>query len=94
MRFYFCFFSEVECVDEGLLQFCVNQLKLLHLHESISKLNSLTPQFEMAPSDNVREHSLELNFFLIYSICISLGFKQLCMKHELQEKILCQCVQI
>lgn len=44
--------QEVECVDEGLLQFCVNQLKLLHLHESISKLNSLTPQFEMAPSDN------------------------------------------
>ncbi|XP_066474968.1 rab3 GTPase-activating protein non-catalytic subunit isoform X2 [Tiliqua scincoides] len=44
--------QEVECVDEGLLQFCANQLKLLHLHESISKLNSLTIQSEMAPSDN------------------------------------------
>ncbi|KAJ6666898.1 hypothetical protein lerEdw1_018900 [Lerista edwardsae] len=44
--------QEVECVDEGLLQFCANQLKLLNLHESISKLNSLTTQSEMVPSDN------------------------------------------
>lgn len=45
--------SEVECVDEGLLQFCAKQLKLLNLHESISQLNSLTTQSEMVPSDNV-----------------------------------------
>uniref|UniRef100_A0A7N4NZM3 RAB3 GTPase activating non-catalytic protein subunit 2 n=1 Tax=Sarcophilus harrisii TaxID=9305 RepID=A0A7N4NZM3_SARHA len=33
--------QELECVDEGLLQFCDNKLKLLHLYESVNKLNSL-----------------------------------------------------
>ncbi|XP_006869763.1 PREDICTED: rab3 GTPase-activating protein non-catalytic subunit [Chrysochloris asiatica] len=33
--------QELESVDEGLLQFCENKLKLLHLYESVSKLNSL-----------------------------------------------------
>ncbi|XP_053164823.1 rab3 GTPase-activating protein non-catalytic subunit [Hemicordylus capensis] len=44
--------QEVECVDEGLLQFCANKLKLLHLHESVSKLNSQTVLSEMVPSDH------------------------------------------
>ncbi|XP_061481152.1 rab3 GTPase-activating protein non-catalytic subunit isoform X2 [Rhineura floridana] len=44
--------QEVECIDEGLLQFCANKLKLMHLHESVSKLNSLTIQCDMVPSDN------------------------------------------
>nr|XP_058131215.1 rab3 GTPase-activating protein non-catalytic subunit isoform X3 [Dasypus novemcinctus] len=33
--------QELESVDEGLLQFCANKLKLLHLYESVSKLNCL-----------------------------------------------------
>uniref|UniRef100_A0A9L0STG0 RAB3 GTPase activating non-catalytic protein subunit 2 n=1 Tax=Equus caballus TaxID=9796 RepID=A0A9L0STG0_HORSE len=33
--------QELESVDEGLLQFCANKLKLLHLYESVSQLNSL-----------------------------------------------------
>ncbi|XP_012870441.1 PREDICTED: rab3 GTPase-activating protein non-catalytic subunit [Dipodomys ordii] len=33
--------QELESVDEGLFQFCANKLKLLHLYESISQLNSL-----------------------------------------------------
>uniref|UniRef100_A0A8D0DZX4 RAB3 GTPase activating non-catalytic protein subunit 2 n=1 Tax=Salvator merianae TaxID=96440 RepID=A0A8D0DZX4_SALMN len=44
--------QEAECVDESLLQFCANKLKLLHLYESVSKLNSLTVQSEIAASDN------------------------------------------
>ncbi|XP_062980165.1 rab3 GTPase-activating protein non-catalytic subunit [Elgaria multicarinata webbii] len=44
--------QEVECIDEGLLQFCTNKLRLLHLHESINKLNSVTVQSEIVPSDN------------------------------------------
>lgn len=44
---------EGDCVDEGLLQFCANKLKLLQLHESVSKINCLTMQPDMVPSDNV-----------------------------------------
>ncbi|KAF4798610.1 RAB3 GTPase activating non-catalytic protein subunit 2 [Turdus rufiventris] len=44
--------QELECVDEGLLQFCANKLKLLHLYELISKLNSQSMQKETSPSDN------------------------------------------
>ncbi|XP_054836638.1 rab3 GTPase-activating protein non-catalytic subunit isoform X1 [Eublepharis macularius] len=44
--------QEDECVDEGLLQFCANKLKLLHLHESVSKINGLTMQPEVVSSDN------------------------------------------
>ncbi|XP_045716107.1 rab3 GTPase-activating protein non-catalytic subunit [Phyllostomus hastatus] len=33
--------QELESVDEGLLQFCANKLKLLHLYESVRQLNSL-----------------------------------------------------
>ncbi|KAJ7402415.1 rab3 gtpase-activating protein non-catalytic subunit isoform x2 [Pitangus sulphuratus] len=43
---------ELECVDEGLLQFCANKLKLLHLYELVSKLNSQSIQKETSPSDN------------------------------------------
>ncbi|XP_017668307.1 PREDICTED: rab3 GTPase-activating protein non-catalytic subunit isoform X4 [Lepidothrix coronata] len=43
---------ELECVDEGLLQFCANKLKLLHLYELISKLNSQSIQKDTSPSDN------------------------------------------
>uniref|UniRef100_A0A672VB34 RAB3 GTPase activating non-catalytic protein subunit 2 n=1 Tax=Strigops habroptila TaxID=2489341 RepID=A0A672VB34_STRHB len=48
----FYFSSELECVDEGLLQFCANKLKLLHLYELVSKLNSQSIQKDSPPSDN------------------------------------------
>ncbi|XP_028580442.2 rab3 GTPase-activating protein non-catalytic subunit [Podarcis muralis] len=44
--------QEMECIDEGLLQFCANKLKLMHLYESVSKLNSLTVPCEIVPSNN------------------------------------------
>ncbi|KAH0622686.1 hypothetical protein JD844_025199 [Phrynosoma platyrhinos] len=44
--------QELESIDEGLLQFCANKLKLLHLHESVNKLNSLTVESETVSSDN------------------------------------------
>ncbi|KAM6083153.1 rab3 GTPase-activating protein non-catalytic subunit isoform 6-T6 [Chlamydotis macqueenii] len=44
--------QELECVDEGLLQFCANKLKLLHLYELVSKLNSQSVQKDTPPSDN------------------------------------------
>ncbi|XP_060102343.1 rab3 GTPase-activating protein non-catalytic subunit [Heteronotia binoei] len=44
--------QEGECVDEGLRQFCTNKLKLLQLHESVSKINCLAMQPDMVPSDN------------------------------------------
>uniref|UniRef100_A0A8C4VNR6 RAB3 GTPase activating non-catalytic protein subunit 2 n=1 Tax=Gopherus evgoodei TaxID=1825980 RepID=A0A8C4VNR6_9SAUR len=44
--------QEFLCVDEGLLQFCANKLKLLHLYESVSKLNSLSVQPSTPLSDN------------------------------------------
>uniref|UniRef100_A0A8C5U2C3 RAB3 GTPase activating non-catalytic protein subunit 2 n=1 Tax=Malurus cyaneus samueli TaxID=2593467 RepID=A0A8C5U2C3_9PASS len=44
--------QELECVDEGLMQFCANKLKLLHLYELVSKLNSQSIQKETSPSDN------------------------------------------
>ncbi|KAM6356080.1 rab3 GTPase-activating protein non-catalytic subunit isoform 5-T5 [Podargus strigoides] len=44
--------QELECVDEALLQFCANKLKLLHLYELVSKLNSQSIQKDTPPSDN------------------------------------------
>jgi hypothetical protein len=44
---------ELESVDEGLLQFCANKLKLLHLYESVSQLNSLDFHSDTPFSDNV-----------------------------------------
>ncbi|OXB68300.1 hypothetical protein ASZ78_015240 [Callipepla squamata] len=44
--------QELESVDEGLLQFCANKLKLLHLYEIVSKLNSQSIQEDTVPSDN------------------------------------------
>ncbi|XP_075386582.1 rab3 GTPase-activating protein non-catalytic subunit isoform X2 [Tenrec ecaudatus] len=44
--------QELEYVDEGLLQFCANKLKLLHLYESVSKLNSLDFHSDTPFSDN------------------------------------------
>ncbi|XP_019597251.2 rab3 GTPase-activating protein non-catalytic subunit [Rhinolophus sinicus] len=44
--------QELESVDEGLLQFCANKLKLLHLYESASQLNSLDFQLDTPFSDN------------------------------------------
>ncbi|XP_064132966.1 rab3 GTPase-activating protein non-catalytic subunit isoform X3 [Loxodonta africana] len=44
--------QELESVDEGLLQFCANKLKLLHLYESVSKLNSLDLHSDAPSSDN------------------------------------------
>uniref|UniRef100_A0A8C0WHV6 Rab3GAP regulatory subunit C-terminal domain-containing protein n=1 Tax=Castor canadensis TaxID=51338 RepID=A0A8C0WHV6_CASCN len=43
---------ELESVDEGLLQFCANKLKLLHLYESVSQLNSLDFHSDTPFSDN------------------------------------------
>ncbi|XP_049625460.1 rab3 GTPase-activating protein non-catalytic subunit [Suncus etruscus] len=44
--------QESESVDEGLLQFCANKLKLLHLYESVSQLNSLDFHSDAPFSDN------------------------------------------
>lgn len=44
--------QELESVDEGLLQFCANKLKLLHLYESVSQLNSLDSHSDAPVSDN------------------------------------------
>uniref|UniRef100_A0A8C7E4X7 RAB3 GTPase activating non-catalytic protein subunit 2 n=1 Tax=Naja naja TaxID=35670 RepID=A0A8C7E4X7_NAJNA len=45
--------QEMDYIDEGLLQFCTNKLKLLQLHESVSDLNSQNIQPETEPSDNI-----------------------------------------
>lgn len=47
---------ELESVDEGLLQFCANQLSLLHLYESVSQLNSVDFHSDTPFSDNVSNH--------------------------------------
>ncbi|KAK7827140.1 hypothetical protein U0070_019936 [Myodes glareolus] len=44
--------QELESVDEGLLQFCANQLSLLHLYESVSQLNSVDFHSDTPFSDN------------------------------------------
>ncbi|XP_006916295.1 rab3 GTPase-activating protein non-catalytic subunit [Pteropus alecto] len=44
--------QELESVDEGLLQFCANKLKLLHLYESVSQLNALDFHSDTPCSDN------------------------------------------
>ncbi|KAM9212379.1 rab3 GTPase-activating protein non-catalytic subunit isoform 2-T2 [Dugong dugon] len=44
--------QELESVDEGLLHFCTSKLKLLHLYESVSKLNSLDFHSDTPFSDN------------------------------------------
>nr|XP_055235284.1 rab3 GTPase-activating protein non-catalytic subunit isoform X4 [Gorilla gorilla gorilla] len=44
--------QELESVDEGLLQFCANKLKLLQLYESVSQLNSLDFHLDTPFSDN------------------------------------------
>ncbi|XP_072804826.1 rab3 GTPase-activating protein non-catalytic subunit isoform X2 [Vicugna pacos] len=44
--------QELESVDEGLLQFCASKLKLLHLYESVSQLNSLDFHSDTPFSDN------------------------------------------
>nr|XP_058895697.1 rab3 GTPase-activating protein non-catalytic subunit isoform X2 [Kogia breviceps] len=44
--------QELECVGEGLLQFCANKLKLLHLYESVSQLNSIDFHSDTPFSDN------------------------------------------
>lgn len=60
-----CFFSfcllELESVDEGLLQFCANKLKLLHLYESASQLNSVDFQLDTPFSDNVSHPFIQNN---------------------------------
>ncbi|KAL6037029.1 hypothetical protein STEG23_030144 [Scotinomys teguina] len=44
--------QELESVDEGLLQFCASKLKLLHLYESVSQLNSVDFHSDTPFSDN------------------------------------------
>uniref|UniRef100_A0A8C6G5I5 RAB3 GTPase activating protein subunit 2 n=1 Tax=Mus spicilegus TaxID=10103 RepID=A0A8C6G5I5_MUSSI len=44
--------QELESVDEGLLQFCASKLKLLHLYESVSQLNTLDFHSDTPFSDN------------------------------------------
>ncbi|NXY81283.1 RBGPR protein, partial [Alcedo cyanopectus] len=44
--------QELECVDEGLLQFCANKLKLLHLYELVTRLNSQSVQKDTPLSDH------------------------------------------
>ncbi|XP_066451187.1 rab3 GTPase-activating protein non-catalytic subunit isoform X2 [Eleutherodactylus coqui] len=42
--------QEVEYVDEGLLGFCEDKLKLLHLYESVQKLGSHAVETDASPS--------------------------------------------
>lgn len=42
--------QEVENVDEGLLGFCEDKLKLLHLYESVQKIGSLAVETDASPS--------------------------------------------
>lgn len=44
--------QELESVDEGLLHFCASKLKLLHLYESVSQLNTLDFHSDTPFSDN------------------------------------------
>nr|XP_054104121.1 rab3 GTPase-activating protein non-catalytic subunit isoform X3 [Callithrix jacchus] len=44
--------QELESVDEGLLQFCANKLKLLQLYEAVSELNSIDFHLDTPFSDN------------------------------------------
>lgn len=44
--------QELESVDEGLLQLCTQRLKLLHLYDFVSQLNSAELQPRMSVSDN------------------------------------------
>lgn len=44
--------QELESVDEGLLHFCASKLKLLHLYESVSQLNTLDFHSDTPYSDN------------------------------------------
>lgn len=44
--------QELESVDEGLLHFCSSKLKLLHLYESVSQLNTLDFHSDTPFSDN------------------------------------------
>ncbi|XP_078212619.1 rab3 GTPase-activating protein non-catalytic subunit isoform X3 [Callithrix jacchus] len=44
--------QELESVDEGLLQFCANKLKLLQLYEAVSELNSSDFHLDTPFSDN------------------------------------------
>lgn len=48
-----CFPAEVEYVDEGLLGFCEDKLKLLHLYESVQKIGSLAVETDASPSTKV-----------------------------------------
>ncbi|XP_075719473.1 rab3 GTPase-activating protein non-catalytic subunit isoform X2 [Rhinoderma darwinii] len=42
--------QELEYVDEGLLGFCEDKLKLLHLYESVHKINSAAIETDASPS--------------------------------------------
>uniref|UniRef100_A0A8C5RDN0 RAB3 GTPase activating non-catalytic protein subunit 2 n=1 Tax=Laticauda laticaudata TaxID=8630 RepID=A0A8C5RDN0_LATLA len=53
--------QEMDYIDEGLLQFCTNKLKLLQLHESVTNLNSQIIQPETEPSDNILAKLLRLD---------------------------------
>ncbi|XP_069464692.1 rab3 GTPase-activating protein non-catalytic subunit [Ambystoma mexicanum] len=44
--------QELESVDEGLLQLCTHNLKLLHLYESVSQLNSADALLRTSVSDD------------------------------------------
>lgn len=63
MQFYVS--SELECVDEGLLQFCANKLKLLHLYELVNKLNSQSIRKDTPPSDNVSKFEIQLSYRIV-----------------------------
>ncbi|KAL7987378.1 hypothetical protein Chor_006297 [Crotalus horridus] len=53
--------QEMDYIDEGLLQFCTNKLKLLQLHKSVSNLNSQNMKLETEPSDNILAKLLRLD---------------------------------
>ncbi|KAM4693170.1 rab3 GTPase-activating protein non-catalytic subunit [Discoglossus pictus] len=43
--------QDLESVDESLLQFCADKLKLLYLYESVNKINSVKVEMEASPSN-------------------------------------------
>ncbi|XP_053315627.1 rab3 GTPase-activating protein non-catalytic subunit isoform X2 [Spea bombifrons] len=43
--------QELEAVDEGLLTFCEDKLKLLQLYESVKRINSVTTEDDVPPTE-------------------------------------------
>ncbi|OCT79434.1 rab3 GTPase-activating protein non-catalytic subunit [Xenopus laevis] len=53
--------QELENVDEDLLTFCEDKLKLLHLYESVKRISSVTTESNPSPSDKELAQLLRLD---------------------------------